>query len=129
MKARNLRTGEEDYAAELLRFADALDAAAPQVAAALSVDTERGTVSWIEVHGAAANIRRWAARGPDLIAGLDRGPKPSATPGIEIVTCYSPFPLLGSIAPWNFPVILSHIDAVPALMAGCAAMACGRFGD
>jgi acyl-CoA reductase-like NAD-dependent aldehyde dehydrogenase len=30
--------------------------------------------------------------------------------------------LFGAIAPWNFPVILSHIDAIPALMAGCAAL-------
>lgn len=154
MKARNPRTGEEDYefaansreeiaseaarlraaqpawealgpegrAAVLLRFADAIDAAAPQIAAALTVDTGRGTVSWIEVQGCAANIRRWAARGPQLIVGLERGPKPSATPGIEIAIDYSAFPLFGAICPWNFPVILSHIDAVPALMAGCAAL-------
>ena len=50
------------------------------------------------------------------------GPKPSLTPGIELVTHYSAVPLFGAIAPWNFPVILSHIDAVPALMAGSAAL-------
>ncbi|MEM7779420.1 MAG: aldehyde dehydrogenase family protein [Pseudomonadota bacterium] len=154
MKARNPRTGEEDYefaastraeiAAEaarlraaqpvweamgpqaraevLSRFADTIEANAPQIASALTVDTGRGAVSWIEVQGAAGNIRRWAARGPELFAEFDRGPKPSATPGIEIVTEYSAFPLFGAIAPWNFPVILSHIDAVPALMAGCAAL-------
>lgn len=32
----------------------------------------------------------------------------------------SPYPLIGVIAPWNFPVILSMIDAIPALLAGCA---------
>jgi len=31
-----------------------------------------------------------------------------------------PYPLVGSISPWNFPVALSLIDAVPALLAGCA---------
>ncbi|MEM7665548.1 MAG: aldehyde dehydrogenase family protein [Pseudomonadota bacterium] len=154
MKARNPRTGEEDYefaastreeiAAEaarlraaqpawealgtegratvLNRVADAIEAAALQIAAALTVDTGRGAVSWIEVQGFVGNIRGWAAKAPALIAGLDRGPKPSATPGIEIVTEYSAFPLFGAICPWNFPVILSHIDAVPALMAGSAAL-------
>ena len=154
MKARNPRTGEEDYefavasreeiaaeaaslrdrqiawedmgpearAGELTRLADAIEAAAPQIAGALSVDTGRGAVSWIEVQGAARNFRRWAARGPELFAELDCGPKASATPGIEIITEYSAFPLFGAICPWNFPVILSHIDAVPALMAGCAAL-------
>lgn len=154
MKARNPRTGEEDYefsassrseiaavaerlreaqpaweaigpqgrAEVLLRFADAIEAAAPAIAGALAVDTGRGAVSWIEVQGCVGNIRRWAARGPELFATLDRGPRPSATPGIEIITEYSAFPLFGAICPWNFPVILSHIDAVPALMAGCAAL-------
>lgn len=114
--------GPDGRAAILIRFADALDAAAPQVAAALTIDTGRTAISWIELQACAGNIRRWAARGPELFAGLDRGPHISATPGIEIVTEYSAFPLFGAIAPWNFPVILSHIDAVPALMAGCAAL-------
>ncbi len=154
MKARNPRTGEEDYqfaastreevaaeaarlraaqagweasgsaarAAVLHRFADAIEAHTPAIAAALSIDTGRRAIAWIEVQGAAGNIRRWAARGPELFASLERGPKPSALPGIEIVTEWSAFPLFGAIAPWNFPVILAHIDAVPALMAGCAAL-------
>lgn len=114
--------GPEGRAAVMIRFADAIDAAAPAIAGALTVDTGRGAVSWIEVQGCAGNIRRWAARGPELFKGLDRGPKQSNTPGIEIITEYSAFPLFGAICPWNFPVILSHIDAVPALMAGCAAL-------
>lgn len=114
--------GPDGRAAVLGRFADAMEAAAPQIAAALTIDTGRGAVSWIEVQGAAGNIRRWAARGTEIIAGLDRGAKSSVIPGIEIRSEYSAFPLFGAIAPWNFPVILSHIDAVPALMAGCAAL-------
>lgn len=114
--------GAEARAAVLVRFADVIDAAAPSIAGALSVDTGRKSVSWIEVQGASGNIRRWAERGPQLFAELDRGPKASAIPGIQITTQYSAFPLFGAIAPWNFPVILSHIDAVPALMAGCAAL-------
>jgi len=114
--------GPDGRAGVLVRFADAMEAAAPQIAGALSIDTGRGAVSWIEVQACAGNIRRWAVRGPELFAGLDRGPSASVTPGIEIVTEYSAFPLFGAICPWNFPVILSHIDAVPALMAGCAAL-------
>jgi len=33
---------------------------------------------------------------------------------------YRPFPVVGVISPWNFPLILSLGDAVPALLAGCA---------
>jgi acyl-CoA reductase-like NAD-dependent aldehyde dehydrogenase len=33
---------------------------------------------------------------------------------------YRPYPVAGIISPWNFPLILSLGDAVPALQAGCA---------
>jgi acyl-CoA reductase-like NAD-dependent aldehyde dehydrogenase len=33
---------------------------------------------------------------------------------------YRPYPIVGVISPWNFPLILSLGDAVPALIAGCA---------
>jgi acyl-CoA reductase-like NAD-dependent aldehyde dehydrogenase len=33
---------------------------------------------------------------------------------------YRPYPVVGVISPWNFPLILSMGDAIPALQAGCA---------
>jgi acyl-CoA reductase-like NAD-dependent aldehyde dehydrogenase len=33
---------------------------------------------------------------------------------------YRPYPVVGVISPWNFPLILSLGDAIPALIAGCA---------
>jgi len=33
---------------------------------------------------------------------------------------YRPYPVVGIISPWNFPLILSLGDAIPALQAGCA---------
>jgi len=33
---------------------------------------------------------------------------------------YRPFEVVGVISPWNFPLILSLGDAIPALLAGCA---------
>ncbi|GAB4484006.1 MAG: aldehyde dehydrogenase family protein [Erythrobacter tepidarius] len=114
--------GPEGRARVLLRLAAAVEAAADRITPALAVDTGRRTIAAIEVQGLIANIRRWAQRGPELFQALDQGPKPSLTPGIELLTRYSAFPLFGAIAPWNFPVILSHIDAVPALMAGSAAL-------
>ena len=33
---------------------------------------------------------------------------------------YRPHPVVGIISPWNFPLILSVGDAIPALQAGCA---------
>lgn len=33
---------------------------------------------------------------------------------------YQPYPVVGLISPWNFPLVLSLGDAIPALMAGAA---------
>jgi acyl-CoA reductase-like NAD-dependent aldehyde dehydrogenase len=35
---------------------------------------------------------------------------------------HRPYPVVGVIAPWNFPLLLSIGDAIPALAAGCAAI-------
>lgn len=114
--------GAEGRAAVLERFAAAVERHADAITAALSIDTGRRAVSRIEVDGLPRTIRRWAARGQQLIARLDAGETPSAVPGIVLKGRHIPYPLFGAIAPWNFPVVLSHIDAIPALMAGCAAM-------
>jgi succinate-semialdehyde dehydrogenase / glutarate-semialdehyde dehydrogenase len=117
-----LALGASGRAAVLERFAMAIERHAPAIAGALTTDTGRRTVSWIEVEGLPRTIRRWAARGQELIAALDGGEQPSATPGIMLKGRHIPYPLFGAIAPWNFPIVLSHIDAIPALMAGCAAL-------
>lgn len=36
---------------------------------------------------------------------------------------YRPYPLVGLITPWNFPITLFLMDAAPALAAGCAVLA------
>jgi betaine-aldehyde dehydrogenase len=38
----------------------------------------------------------------------------------SLTVTYRPFPLVGVIAPWNFPLLLTIGDAIPALAAGCA---------
>ncbi len=38
----------------------------------------------------------------------------------KLVVQHRPFPVVGVISPWNFPLILSLGDAIPALIAGCA---------
>jgi acyl-CoA reductase-like NAD-dependent aldehyde dehydrogenase len=43
-------------------------------------------------------------------------------PSVTIRDQYVPYGLVACISPWNFPVTLSLIDAVPALAAGCAVL-------
>jgi succinate-semialdehyde dehydrogenase / glutarate-semialdehyde dehydrogenase len=114
--------GTEARAAVLARWADALQAAMPAIVAKLSVDTGRVAIASVEVFGVIGTLQRWAAVGPGIIAAMDLKDVPSATPGVTISNHHVPFPLLGVIAPWNFPLLLALIDAIPALMAGSAVL-------
>jgi succinate-semialdehyde dehydrogenase / glutarate-semialdehyde dehydrogenase len=128
--AQRLRKAQPDWlalsadgrAAALLRWAEAVDRHAEAITAALSVDTGRLKIARIEVEGLSRTVRRWAERGPAILAGLESRDRQSAHPTVTISTRHSPYSLLGVIAPWNFPIVLSTIDMVPALIAGCAAL-------
>jgi acyl-CoA reductase-like NAD-dependent aldehyde dehydrogenase len=112
------QAGMEHRIAVLRRWADAIEAHQAAITAALAIDTGRTAIAAGEVKSASRNIRRWCDYGPTLIA------TPVHESGIMPTLRYShqlvPYPLVGAISPWNFPVALSLIDAVPALLAGCA---------
>ena len=117
-----LALGAANRAAVLRDWADAIQAALPAIVSQLSVDTGRIAIANVEVFGVIGTLQRWAANGPGLIAAMDASDVPSATPGVTISSRHLPYQLLGVIAPWNFPLLLALIDAIPALMAGCAAL-------
>ncbi|MCA3255034.1 MAG: aldehyde dehydrogenase family protein [Alphaproteobacteria bacterium] len=129
-EARRLRDGQaawaakspEERAAALLRWAKAIEAAAEGIAAALTLDTGRAAVSRLEVRSTVGMIRRWAGSAPALIAAAGARTGPTAIPTIDWRTRLVPYPLVGVISPWNFPLTLALIDAVPALAAGCAVL-------
>lgn len=110
----------EDRAVKLAAFADAIEHHSAAIAAALTTDTGRRAVSQIEVTGTVGLIRRWAANAPALIAAHGDRERATAIPGIATTTHLVPYPLVGVISPWNFPLTLALIDAIPALAAGCA---------
>lgn len=110
--------GADGRAAALRAFADAIVARGDAIVAALAVDTGRTAISRIELGGVLGAIARAAATAPALLT--DPAPRRSATPGVVVAQGGHPYALVGCIAPWNFPLTLSMIDAVPALAAGCA---------
>lgn len=114
--------GSAGRAAILCQWADAIDASSQRLVEKLSVDTGRVAIAGIEVFTVANMLRRWADIGPDIIASLDQANVPSAMPGIMIGSRHVPYCLFGAITPWNFPLLLGLVDAIPALMAGCAAL-------
>ncbi len=112
--------GADGRAAMLLALADAMDRHGAAIAAALTADTGRQAISRLEVAGMAGTCRRWAAQAPGLVAGQEGRRTQAAFPSVEVGTQLVPYPLVGVISPWNFPLTLALIDAIPALAAGCA---------
>lgn len=79
-------------------------------------------VSRIEVAGVQGLISRWVKDAPRLLAEHQPADVPTVHPTISYSTRLKPYALVGAISPWNFPLTLSLIDAVPALMAGSAVL-------
>ena len=89
-----------------------------EIAKALSIDTGRYLIATSEVQSVIGMIDRWTQLVPTLAAEEElRSP---TLPTISYRSQYVPYGLVGIISPWNFPVSLCFIDAVPALLAGCA---------
>lgn len=106
--------------ARLRRLAAALEEARAPLLAALQVDTGRGRIAEMELDGVIASIDSWIQRAPDLLPhGWTKG---RANPAIRHTTQFVPYPVVGVISPWNFPLTLSMIDAIPALLAGCTVL-------
>ncbi|MFO1426798.1 MAG: aldehyde dehydrogenase family protein [Steroidobacteraceae bacterium] len=111
-------SGARARATVLRRWADAIQALREPLIEALATDTGRYAISVGEVDSVMRNIRRWAEQGPALIEESEFASR--LLPTVTIRDQYVPYALVACISPWNFPVTLSLIDAVPAAMAGCA---------
>lgn len=104
--------------AVLSRWADEIERNQAAILDALVADTGRMTISRNEVAGAPKRIRRWCKIAPGYVAEMEEQSREA--PDVRFRPQYVPYPVAGIISPWNFPITLSLIDAVPALIAGCA---------
>ncbi|WP_153733177.1 aldehyde dehydrogenase family protein [Sporosarcina obsidiansis] len=90
-----------------------------EIMEALISDTGRLNESNREFDNISKWIGRWATIAEDVIA--PQAAKPSEyTPILEMTQENVPYELVGVISPWNFPMSLSAMDMIPALLAGCA---------
>ncbi|MBX9732538.1 MAG: aldehyde dehydrogenase family protein [Chitinophagaceae bacterium] len=83
---------------------------------ALSIDTGRAWETVLEADIVAASIDRWCGIARNFFSGEAK--KDSSIPFIKLQQALVPFELIGVISPWNFPLLLSLIDTIPALLAG-----------
>ena len=128
-RAHALRSAQPAWAAlgaarrgEALRaLADSLEEERGALISALTRDTGRIIESEIELAGVLSALRRWADKAPALLAAAEE-PRPSEVTPFELSGQLVPYPLVGVISPWNFPLLLTLIDAIPALAAGCAVL-------
>jgi succinate-semialdehyde dehydrogenase / glutarate-semialdehyde dehydrogenase len=106
--------------AVLRRWVDVIVASADVITAAEVADTGRRRVAREVPHMVAGSIRGWCDKAPAIFAAALLEGESTSVPGIRYRTHLSPYPLLGVISPWNHPFLLSMIDAIPAMLAGCA---------
>jgi succinate-semialdehyde dehydrogenase / glutarate-semialdehyde dehydrogenase len=86
---------------------------------ALIQDTGRIAIAKLEVGVVVGAISRWSSDAPALLASATAVGQ-AGIPGIRYESYGVPFGLVGVISPWNFPLLLSLIDTIPALLAGSA---------
>jgi succinate-semialdehyde dehydrogenase / glutarate-semialdehyde dehydrogenase len=109
--------GLEGRIEALQQWKQAIESGRDRLTEALVNDTGRLSVSVLEIDSFLASIDRWCALAPDL---LQESARNTAIPFIALQQTSVPYPLVGIISPWNFPLLLSTIDTIPALLAGCA---------
>lgn len=127
-KARRLRSAQPLWArdserrvAVLESWADALDQHSSALAQALEKDTGRRLLSVLEARSMIDRIRYWTGRLPSLISE-NQGVVPTEAANVTAHQQLVPYSLVGIISPWNFPLTLALVDAIPALCAGCAVL-------
>ncbi|MEM7726383.1 MAG: aldehyde dehydrogenase family protein [Cyanobacteria bacterium P01_A01_bin.45] len=84
---------------------------------ALTNDTGRLRFSEIEVDSLLASIDYWCGFAP---RNLREFRQETSIRFIQLQQSSVPYELVGVISPWSFPLQLSTIDIIPALLAGCA---------
>jgi len=110
----------EERSAVMLRWAESIDRHADQIARALAADTGRWRMSVESPQNVANGVRGWCEMAGALLEPSTG--ESTLMPQASFVTYPRPYPLLAVISPWNVPFLLATIDAIPALLAGCAAI-------
>jgi len=67
-------------------------------------------------------INYYADRAPKFLAEEKFRPHGPLTATKKLTRVYRPYPVVGVITPWNFPLLIPGVDAVPALLAGAAVL-------
>lgn len=111
------QVGLEQRIEAMQQWKQAISSQKDELTKALVTDTGRWLESVLEVDSVISSIDRWCRLVPELFL---EDVKATAIPFIQLQSQQVPYQLIGVISPWNFPLLLSTIDTIPALLAGCA---------
>ncbi len=129
-KAARLRRNQQAWAARSIgerigimrRWIAELLAHAGAIGAADGADTGGCHTSRFAAFIAVANISGWCEDAEAVLARAHISGPSVSMPTVEIRSQLVPYSLVGVISPWNAPLMLSLLDAVPALFAGSAVL-------
>ncbi len=129
-KAARLRRNQKIWAARpvaeriaiMRRWVGELIAHAKIIGAADGADTGGCHTSQFTAFIAVANINGWCEDAEGVLARAQVSGQAVTMPTVQIRSQLVPYPLVGVISPWNAPMMLSLLDAVPALFAGSAVL-------
>jgi succinate-semialdehyde dehydrogenase / glutarate-semialdehyde dehydrogenase len=109
-----------DRIAVMKKWADRLQAHKAALIEADSTDTGYGQISRVAPDMVIGSILRSCVNAPGIFEQARHRGASAHAPHIKYDTNLRPYPLAGIIGPWNAPLMLSTLHAVPALFAGCA---------
>ncbi len=129
-KAERLREGQRGWAARGLdgriavmqRWLGAVAQRANDIAQADAEDTGGCHTSYLQGFITMGNIGGWIEDAKSALEAASYNGPSRAMPQVEVRTQFVPYPLVGVIGPWNAPMMLVLLDAIPALFAGCAVL-------
>jgi acyl-CoA reductase-like NAD-dependent aldehyde dehydrogenase len=129
-KAARLRNNQHAWAAMPLaarcgvmaRWLGEVRARAAEIGERDAIDTGGCHTSYLQGFITMGNIGGWLEDAPKAFAAAQWHGHSTSMPTVELEAQLVPYPLVGVISPWNAPLMLALLDAVPALFAGSAVL-------
>ncbi|GAA0271772.1 aldehyde dehydrogenase family protein [Alteraurantiacibacter aestuarii] len=106
----------------MARWLEVVKTRAGDIGEADAHDTGGCHTSYVQGFITMANVGGWLQDAPKAFADLKWEGKSFTMPSVELESQVVAMPLTGVISPWNAPLMLALLDAVPALFAGSAVL-------
>jgi len=116
------RLGPAGRAAWLERLRDWLIDHEARLKDLLQAESGKARGDAVDTVAVIAACKYYAQHAERFLAAAKPRPRSPLARTKAVSVSWRPYPLVGVIAPWNFPLGLALLDAIPALAAGCAVL-------